>query len=336
MNDKRDKVLSTIRKKYGKESIQLLGDYQLSKVDVISSGSLAVDCATGIGGFPRGRITHIYGSESSGKTTLALHTVAQAQKFEGSAAFIDAEYAFDPVYARNLGVDVDKLIFAQPSNGEQGLGIAQELIESGICSCVVIDSVAALVPSAEVQGEMGDAHVGLQARLMSQALRKLSSSVSKNNCLVLFINQIREKVGVVFGNPETTPGGRALKFYSSIEVDVRRSSKIKVGKEVIGNLARIKMAKNKLAPPFRVAEVEIIHGRGISRENDLLTMGLEYQIIEYNRPWYQYKDENIGRGKQNAIMELQENSELAMEIEQSILSAALPTEETNDEPEKSE
>ena len=307
-------ALKNIEKEYGKGAVMILGDVERMDVETISSGSISLDGALGIGGYPKGRIVEIYGPESSGKTTVALHAIAEAQKAGGYAAFIDAEHALDAVYAKNLGVDIDQLILSQPDTGEQALEIAEALIRSGAIDIVVIDSVAALVPEAEIRGEMGDSHVGLQARLMSQAMRKLSGALSKSKCIALFINQIREKVGVMFGNPETTPGGRALKFYSSVRLEIRRGEQIKDGTNVIGNVARIKVVKNKVAAPFKTCEVDIIVGEGVSRVGELVDLGVQYDIINKSGSWYAYNNQKIGQGRENAKKYLLETPELFKEI----------------------
>src|SRR5690625_3344044 len=295
-----------------------LGEEAERKIDAIPSGSLALDVSLGIGGYPKGRVIEIYGPESSGKTTVALHAIAEAQKLGGQAAFIDAEHALDPNYARALGVNIDELLLSQPDTGEQALEIAEALVRSGAIDVIVVDSVAALVPSAEIEGEMGDAHVGLQARLMSQALRKLSGAINKSNTIAIFINQIREKVGVMFGNPETTPGGRALKFYSSVRLEVRRAETLKQGTEMIGSKTRIKVVKNKVAPPFKQAMVDIMYGEGISREGEILDIGSELDIVEKSGAWYSYNGERLGQGRENAKQFLIENSDMAEEIYEAI------------------
>ena len=310
-----DTALAQVEKSFGKGSAMRLGDRPEQDVEVIPTGSLALDMALGIGGLPKGRIVEIYGPESSGKTTLALHVVANAQKAGGVAAFIDAEHALDPVYARKLGVDTDSLIVSQPDNGEQALEIADMLIRSGALDVIVIDSVAALVPKAEIEGEMGDSHVGLQARLMSQALRKLAGIINKTGCVAVFINQLREKVGVMYGNPETTPGGRALKFYASVRLDVRRGEQLKNGSEVVGNHTKVKVVKNKVAPPFRVAEFDIVYGEGISREGTLLDMAVERDIIHKSGAWFSYKDQRIGQGRENTRLYLRDHPEITDEID---------------------
>ncbi|WP_019391882.1 recombinase RecA [Priestia filamentosa] len=313
-----DMALKQIEKQFGKGSIMKLGEDTERKISSVPSGSLALDVALGIGGYPRGRIVEVYGPESSGKTTFALHAIAEVQAEGGQAAFIDAEHALDPVYARNLGVKVDELLLSQPDTGEQALEIAEALVRSGAVDIVVVDSVAALVPKAEIEGEMGDSHVGLQARLMSQALRKLSGAINKSNTIALFINQIREKVGVMFGNPETTPGGRALKFYSSVRLEIRRAEQLKQGNDVVGNKTRVKVVKNKVAPPFRTAEVDIMYGEGVSREGELLDIGSELDIVQKSGAWYSYNEERLGQGRENAKQFLKENKEIATEIRSQI------------------
>ena len=313
-----DDAISQIEKKFGKGSVMRLGDRTAVDVDVIPSGSLTLDKALGIGGYPKGRIIEIYGPESSGKTTLTLHAIAQAQKQGGKAAFIDAEHAIDPVYAKNLGVDIDELILSQPDSGEQALEIAEMLVRSGVIDLIVIDSVAALVPQVELDGEMGDAAVGLQARLMSKALRKLSGVMNKTNCTVIFINQLREKIGVMYGNPETTTGGRALKFYSSVRVEIRRSEQIKQNGEIIGNKANIKVVKNKVAPPFKTTQVDIIYGKGISRDGEILDLAVEGDIVEKSGAWYAYNGEKIGQGRENAKNFLIEHPAIFEEVEEKV------------------
>ncbi len=313
-----ESVFHVIEKEYGTGSIMKLGDVTVSDVDAISTGSLALDMALGVGGLPRGRIIEIYGPESSGKTTVALHVVAEAQKMGGEAAFIDAEHALDPVYAKNLGVDIDNLIVAQPDNGEQALDIAEALVRSGALDVIVIDSVAALVPRAEIEGEMGDTHVGVLARLMSQALRKLTAIINRSGTVVIFINQLREKVGVMYGNPETTPGGRALKFFSSVRLDVRKSEVIKNGTEIVGNKTRVKVVKNKVAPPFKVAEFDIMYGEGISREGNILDFAVENDIIKKSGAWFSYNGEKIGQGRDNVRKYMQENKEFTDEIDKKV------------------
>ncbi|WP_304057420.1 recombinase RecA [Levilactobacillus namurensis] len=309
-----DKALKKIEKDFGKGSIMRMGDDTKTQILTVPSGSLALDVALGVGGYPRGRIVEIYGPESSGKTTVALHAVAEVQKRGGTAAYIDAENALDPAYATALGVDIDNLLLSQPDTGEQGLQIADALVSSGAVDIVVVDSVAALVPRAEIEGEMGDAHVGLQARLMSQALRKLSGTINKTKTIALFINQIREKVGVMFGNPEVTPGGRALKFYSTIRLEVRRAEQIKNGTDVIGNRTRIKVVKNKVAPPFKKAEVDIMYGHGISQTGELLDMAVEKDIVDKSGSWYSYGENRIGQGRENAKQYLADHPDMMAEV----------------------
>ncbi|GGJ22677.1 recombinase RecA [Paenibacillus hunanensis] len=321
MSDRRaalDMALRQIEKQFGKGSVMKLGESTHMQVEVVPSGSIALDIALGTGGMPRGRIVEIYGPESSGKTTVALHAIAEVQKAGGQAAFIDAEHALDPQYAKNLGVNIDELLLSQPDTGEQGLEIAEALVRSGAVDIIVIDSVAALVPKAEIEGEMGDSHVGLQARLMSQALRKLSGAISKSKTITIFINQLREKVGVMFGNPETTPGGRALKFYSTVRLDVRRIEAIKNGNDVVGNRTRVKVVKNKVAPPFRQAEIDIMYGEGISKEGSLIDIGTEKDIINKSGAWYSYEGERMGQGRENAKQYLKENPQVALVIENKI------------------
>jgi recombination protein RecA len=317
-----DMALRQIEKQFGKGSIMKLGESNHMQVETVSSGSLALDIALGIGGFPRGRIIEIYGPESSGKTTVSLHAIAEVQKSGGQAAFIDAEHALDPVYARNLGVNIDELLLSQPDTGEQALEIAEALVRSGAVDIIVIDSVAALVPKAEIEGEMGDSHVGLQARLMSQALRKLSGAISKSKTIAIFINQLREKVGVMFGNPETTPGGRALKFYSTVRLDVRRVESIKQGNDIVGNRTRIKVVKNKVAPPFKQAEVDIMYGEGISREGSIIDIATEMEIIQKSGAWYSYNGDRLGQGRENSKQYLKENHAVASTVEKQIRDAA--------------
>ncbi|MFS0782225.1 recombinase RecA [Bacillus sp. 1P06AnD] len=307
-------ALKQIEKQFGKGSIMKLGEQSDRKISTIPSGSLALDVALGVGGYPRGRIIEVYGPESSGKTTVALHAIAEVQANGGQAAFIDAEHALDPVYAQKLGVNIDELLLSQPDTGEQALEIAEALVRSGAIDIIVIDSVAALVPKAEIEGEMGDSHVGLQARLMSQALRKLSGAINKSKTIAIFINQIREKVGVMFGNPETTPGGRALKFYSTVRLEVRRAEQLKQGTDIVGNKTKIKVVKNKVAPPFRVAEVDIMYGEGISREGEIIDMGSELDIVLKSGAWYSYNEERLGQGRENAKLFLKDNEALRLEI----------------------
>lgn len=313
-----EQVLADIEKQFGKGSVMRLGEETHNEIDVCSSGSLTLDIALGVGGYPKGRIIEIFGPESSGKTTFALQAIAEVQKSGGKAAFIDAEHALDPVYAKNLGVDINDLLLSQPDTGEQALEICEALVRSEAISIVVIDSVAALVPQAEIEGEMGDSHVGLQARLMSQALRKLSGTINKTNTIAIFINQLREKVGVMFGNPETTPGGRALKFYSTIRLDVRRGEQIKNGDNIIGNKTNVKVVKNKVAPPFKTATVEIMYGKGVSREAEILDLASDIGIVDKSGAWYSYKGEKIGQGKENAKQFLRDNPKLKDEIENKV------------------
>ncbi|MGB9779359.1 recombinase RecA [Caldanaerobacter sp.] len=311
-------AINQIERQFGKGAIMRLGDTAKLNVEVIPTGSIELDIALGVGGIPRGRIIEIFGPESSGKTTLALHMIAEAQKMGGTGAFIDAEHALDPVYAQKLGVNIEDLLVSQPDTGEQALEIAEALVRSGAVDIIVIDSVAALVPRAEIEGEMGDSHVGLQARLMSQALRKLAGVTSKSKSIVVFINQLREKVGVMFGNPETTPGGRALKFYATIRLDVRKVDNIKQGNEIVGSRTRVKVVKNKIAPPFKQAEFDIMYGEGISKEGSILDLGAALDIIEKSGSWYSYKDIKLGQGRENAKQFLKENKEIAEEIERKI------------------
>ena len=313
-----DQVLADIEKQFGKGSVMKLGDHEHKEIDVIPSGSLSLDIALGIGGYPKGRTVEIYGPESSGKTTFALHAIAEAQKLGGRVAFIDAEHSLDPQYASKLGVNIDELLLSQPDNGEQALEICEALVRSGAISVIVIDSVAALVPQAEIEGEMGDSHVGLQARLMSQALRKLSGVISKTNTIAIFINQLREKVGVMFGNPETTPGGRALKFYSSVRLEIRRSEQIKMGTDIVGNKTNIKVVKNKMAPPFKNCVVDIMYGEGVSREGELVDLASDAGILEKSGSWYAYNGEKLGQGKENVKEMLKNNKALTEELEQKV------------------
>ena len=314
-----DAALAQIEKQYGKGSVMKLGDQSANMgIDVVPTGSLSLDLALGLGGMPRGRIIEIYGPESSGKTTVALHVVAEVQKMGGIAGFIDAEHALDPTYAAHIGVDIDNLYISQPDNGEQALEITETMVRSGAVDVIIVDSVAALVPKAEIDGEMGDSHVGLHARLMSQALRKLTGIISKSNCVVIFINQLREKVGVMFGNPETTTGGRALKFYASVRLDVRRIETLKVGGEVVGNRTRVKVVKNKVAPPFKEAEFDIMFGKGISKEGDILDLAVLHDIINKAGAWYSYNGEKIGQGRENTKLYLANNPEVMEEIEQQV------------------
>ena len=324
MDDRRKQILATLAqmdKQFGKGSVLMLGSRATLPVEVISTGSVAVDSALGAGGLPRGRVIEVFGPESSGKTTLALHVIAEAQKHGGAAAFVDAEHALDPIYAGKLGVDTENLIVSQPDYGEQALEIAQALVQSQAIDVIVIDSVAALTPKAEIEGEMGDSHMGLQARMMSQALRKLTASVARANTCLIFINQLREKIGVVFGNPETTTGGRALKFYASVRAEVRRTTAIKEGEVVVGNRTKIKIVKNKIAAPFREVEVDILYGKGISREGDLLDLGTQHAIIEKSGSWYSYKGERIGQGRENSRQTLIDRPELYHAIEAEVRQA---------------
>jgi recombination protein RecA len=337
-----ENALRQIEKQFGKGSIMKLGDMANVQVSTVSSGALALDIALGVGGFPRGRIIEIYGPESSGKTTVALHAIAEVQRQGGQAAFIDAEHALDPVYAAKLGVNIDELLLSQPDTGEQALEIAEALVRSGAVDIIVVDSVAALVPKAEIEGEMGDSHVGLQARLMSQALRKLSGAINKSKTIAIFINQLREKVGVMFGNPETTPGGRALKFYASIRLDVRKAEAIKVGNDVVGSKTKIKVVKNKVAPPFKTAEVDIMYGEGISKEGSILDIGAEIDVVQKSGAWYSFNDERLGQGRENAKLFLKENPEVAAQIEAkvreyySLNPSSIPSMEPINDPEQDE
>ena len=311
-------AMGQIEKQFGKGSVMKLGEFKAMNVEAIPTGALSLDIALGIGGIPKGRIIEVYGPESSGKTTLALHMIAEAQKKGGEAAFIDAEHALDPVYAKHLGVDIDNLIVSQPDTGEQALEIAEALVRSGAIDIIVVDSVAALVPKAEIDGDMGDAHVGLQARLMSQALRKLAGVINKSNSVIVFINQLREKVGVMFGNPETTPGGRALKFYASVRMDIRKIENIKQDGDVVGNRVRVKVVKNKVAPPFREAEFDIVYGKGISKSGNILDLGINLGLVEKSGSWFGYNGNRIGQGRENAKKYLEDNPEIMSEIEQKI------------------
>src|SRR5574344_1047748 len=323
-NDIKDKekaleaVMADIEKQFGKGAIMKLGSDEHLNIETTSTGSLSLDIALGVGGYPKGRIVEIYGPESSGKTTVALHAIAEAQKAGGRAAFIDAEHALDPVYAKNLGVNIDELLLSQPDTGEQALEICEALVRSEAVNIIVIDSVAALVPQAEIEGEMGDSHVGLQARLMSQALRKLSGTISKTKTTAIFINQLREKVGILFGNPETTPGGRALKFYATIRLDIRRGEQIKNGDAIVGNKTVIKVVKNKVAPPFKTAVVDIMYGEGVSREGEIIDLGTECGVLEKSGAWYSYKGEKIGQGKENVKLFLKDHIEIRNELEKQI------------------
>lgn len=311
-------ALRQIEKQFGKGSVMRLGENTDQQVSVTPSGSIALDIALGAGGYPRGRVIEVYGPESSGKTTVALHAIAEVQKRGGQAAFVDAEHALDPKYAQNLGVNIDELLLSQPDTGEQALEIAEALVRSGAVDILVVDSVAALVPKAEIEGEMGDSHVGLQARLMSQALRKLSGATNKSKTIVIFINQIREKIGIMFGNPETTPGGRALKFYSSVRLEVRRAETLKQGQDMVGNRTKIKVVKNKIAPPFKTAEVDIMYGEGISREGELIDIGADLDIVQKSGAWYSYNEERLGQGRENAKQFMKENPSVAASVEERI------------------
>ena len=311
-------ALGQIEKQFGKGSVMKLGEFKAMNVEAIPTGALSLDIALGIGGIPKGRIIEVYGPESSGKTTLALHMIAEAQKKGGEAAFIDAEHALDPVYAKHLGVDIDNLIVSQPDTGEQALEIAEALVRSGAIDIIVVDSVAALVPKAEIDGDMGDAHVGLQARLMSQALRKLAGVINKSNSVIVFINQLREKVGIMFGNPETTPGGRALKFYASVRMDIRKVENIKQDGDVVGNRVRVKVVKNKVAPPFREAEFDIVYGKGISKSGNILDLGINLGLIDKSGSWFGYNGNRIGQGRENAKKYLEDNPEIMQEVEDKI------------------
>ena len=314
-----DAALSQIEKQFGKGAVMKLGDNNAQmQVEVVPSGSLSLDLALGVGGVPKGRIVEVYGPESSGKTTVALHMVAEVQKRGGIAGYVDAEHAMDPTYAKALGVDIDNLYISQPDDGEQALEIAETMVRSGAIDIVIVDSVAALVPRAEIEGEMGDSHMGLQARLMSQALRKLTGITNKSNCTVVFINQLREKIGITFGNPETTTGGRALKFYSSIRMEIRKADVLKQGTEIVGNRVKVKIAKNKVAPPFKTAEFDIIYGKGISKEGDILDLAADVDIVNKSGAWYAYKDTRIGQGRENAKQFLRENPDICQEIENQV------------------
>jgi recombination protein RecA len=318
-------ALSQIEKQFGKGAVMRMGDgTALKNIEVISTGSISLDIALGVGGVPKGRVIEIYGPESSGKTTLTLHVVAESQKLGGTAAFVDAEHALDPQYAEKLGVNVDELLVSQPDTGEQALEITDMLVRSGAVDVVVVDSVAALTPKAEIEGDMGDTHVGLQARLMSQALRKLTANIKRSNCVVIFINQIRMKIGVMFGNPETTTGGNALKFYSSVRLDIRRTGAIKKGDEVIGNETKVKVVKNKVAPPFKQVNFEILYGEGISREGELIDLGVQYGLVEKSGAWYSYNGDRIGQGKDNVRNFLKENRDIAQHLEDQIRAQAFP------------
>ena len=332
-----DAALAQIERQYGKGSVMKLGDSGANmNIETIPTGSLSLDIALGLGGFPKGRIIEIYGPESSGKTTVALHAVAEVQKSGGIAGFIDAEHALDPAYAKNIGVDIDNLYISQPDNGEQALEITETMVRSGAVDIVIVDSVAALVPKAEIDGEMGDSHVGLQARLMSQALRKLTAVISKSNCIVIFINQLREKVGVMFGNPETTTGGRALKFYSSVRLDVRRIETLKKGTDVVGNRTRVKVVKNKIAPPFKEAEFDIMFGEGISKEGDILDLAVANEVVQKSGAWFAYLGEKIGQGRENAKQYLKDNPEVMREIDEKVREACGFGEKKEDTPDSVE
>ncbi len=324
-----ESAMKQIEKKYGAGAVMRLGENSNLKVDAISTGSLTLDIATGIGGLPKGRIVEIYGPESSGKTTLALHCIAEAQKAGGEAAFIDAEHALDPVYAANLGVDVDSLLVAQPDYGEQALEITEQLVSSGAVDIVVVDSVAALVPKSEIEGDMGDSHVGQHARLMSQALRKLAGTVNKTNCIIIFINQLREKIGVVYGNPEVTTGGRALKFYSSIRIDVRKAEQLKNGTEILGSRTKVKIVKNKVAPPFKSAEFDIMYGTGISKDGEILDMAVEFDIIHKGGSWFSYGDQRLGQGRDNVKAMIKNDPDFAAELEAKIKEKMKEIQETS-------
>ncbi len=326
-----ESTISQIERNFGKGSVMKLGEREVVEIDAISSGSLSLDMALGIGGLPKGRIVEIYGPESSGKTTLALHVIAEAQKKGGTCAFVDAEHALDPIYAKKLGVNTDEMLISQPDNGEQALEIADTLVNSNAIDVLVVDSVAALVPRAEIEGDMGDSHMGLHARLMSQALRKLTGSISRSQALVIFINQIRQKIGVMFGSPETTTGGNALKFYASIRMDIRRIGAIKDRDEVVGNQTRVKVVKNKLAPPFKTVEFDIMYGEGISKTGEILDLATKDGLVEKAGAWYSYNGERIGQGRENAKMYLKENNNIASEIEQTIRSKSVNQEEGLDE-----
>ena len=328
-----ESTISQIERSYGKGSVMRLGERDVVEIDAISSGSLSLDVALGIGGLPKGRIVEIYGPESSGKTTLALHVIAEAQKKKGTCAFIDAEHALDPIYAKKLGVNTDEMLISQPDNGEQALEIADTLVNSSAIDVLVVDSVAALVPRAEIEGDMGDSHMGLHARLMSQALRKLTGSISRSQCLVIFINQIRQKIGVMFGNPETTTGGNALKFYASVRMDIRRIGAIKDREEVVGNQTRVKIVKNKLAPPFKTVEFDIMYGEGISKTGEILDLAANIGLVEKSGAWYSYNGDRIGQGRENAKNFLKDNPEIALKIEQEIRSHGKENKE-NEENEK--
>lgn len=324
-----ESAMKQIEKKYGAGAVMRLGENSQLKVDAISTGSLSLDIATGIGGLPKGRIVEIYGPESSGKTTLALHCIAEAQKLGGEAAFIDAEHALDPIYAANLGVDVDSLLVAQPDYGEQALEITEQLVSSGAVDIIVVDSVAALVPKSEIEGDMGDSHVGQHARLMSQALRKLAGTVNKTNCIIIFINQLREKIGVMYGNPEVTTGGRALKFYASIRIDVRRGEQIKNGSEILGARTKAKIVKNKVAPPFKSAEFDIMYGTGISKEGEILDMAVEFDIIHKGGSWFSYGDRRLGQGRDNVKAIIKDDPEFAQTLEKQIKEKMAEIQETS-------
>lgn len=325
-----DTAISQIEKTFGKGTVMKMGENQNLNVSAVSTGSIGLDLALGVGGLPRGRIVEIYGPESSGKTTIALHCVAEVQKLGGEAAYIDAEHALDPVYAKNIGVNIDDLLVSQPDSGEQALDVCDALVRSGAIDIVVIDSVAALVPQAEIEGDMGSANVGVQARLMSKALRKLSGTVAKTNCIIIFINQLRDKVGVLYGNPETTTGGKALKFYASVRIDIRKKETLKTSTDAYGNRVKCKVVKNKVAPPFKVAEFDILFGKGISKASEIMEMGLEVGVIEKSGSWFSYNGERLAQGKENAVCEIEKNPELMAEMEQKILAKGISDDSENE------